>query len=44
MPISQYDLWIADLNPQIGTEENKAGLIMNERSNPVPVKKTVRML
>lgn len=33
MPISQYDLWIADLNPQIGTEPGKTRPVLVLQTN-----------
>lgn len=33
MPINQYEIWIADLNPQIGTETNKTRPVLIVQTN-----------
>jgi mRNA interferase MazF len=33
MPIKQFEIWIADLNPQIGTEPGKTRLVLAIQSN-----------
>ncbi len=44
MQINQYEIWIADLNPQIGTEAGKARLVLIIQTNllnAVPHRSTV---
>ena len=44
MPIKQYDIWIADLNPQIGTEPGKTRpvlIVQNNLLNKVPHPSTI---
>ena len=33
MPIKQFEIWIADLNPQIGTESGKTGPVLVVQTN-----------
>ena len=33
MAINQFEIWIADLNPQIGTEAGKTGLVLIVQTN-----------
>lgn len=33
MPIKQFQIWIADLNPQIGTESGKTGTVLIVQTN-----------
>ncbi len=33
MPIKQFEIWIADLNPQIGTETGKTRLVLTIQTN-----------
>jgi len=33
MPIKQYEIWIADLNPQIGTETGKTRPVLTIQTN-----------
>lgn len=33
MPVKQYEIWIADLNPQIGTEPGKARPVLVVQTN-----------
>ena len=33
MPIKQFEIWIADLNPQIGTEPGKTRPVLTIQTN-----------
>lgn len=44
MPIKQYEIWIADLNPQIGTETGKTRpvlIIQTDLLNQIPHPSTI---
>ena len=33
MPVNQYEIWIADLNPQLGTEAGKTRPVLIDQTN-----------